>query len=398
MLAFAHKALIAVVTWLPMISAIVTIHELGHFSVARAFGVAIDRFSIGFGATLFSRRDRHGTEWRIGWLPLGGYVRFAGDDNAASVPDQSDLSALRRAIVQRDGPGAERRYFAFKPVWQRALIVAAGPVANFILAIALFAALSLSFGELVYSSKVGEVKAGSAAEAAGFHPGDVVLSANGRPINSFDDIDHYVVTRGGVPIDFRIQRGASQLTLRATPRETYVDSIQGRVGQLGLGSLPGVRKRVGPIGAVESGAAQCWDIIDLTGSYLGRLVTGQASADMLGGPIRTLQLSGAVATAATESAPDLRTKFLALVIGMSQLAAFISVSLGFMNLLPVPVLDGGHLVFYAYEAVARRPLAASVQMVSYRVGLALLLGLMLFATTNDLLRTHAFHFLGGLFS
>ena len=398
MLALAHKALIAVVTWLPMISVIVMIHELGHFSVARAFGVSIDRFSLGFGKAIAAWRDKHGTEWRIGWIPLGGYVRFGGDENAASVPDRDDLAALRRQIIEREGPGGERKYFAFKPLWQRALVVVAGPVANFILAIVLFSIVSLAFGDVLFPPKVSMVVPASAADQAGFKAGDVVLKADSTSIDSFNDLNSYVVLRAGTPISFLVQRGAQRLTLMATPRETYVDQYHSKIGRLGVAGAPGRRVKLNPLQALGSGVRQTWDIVDLTGTYLGRLVTGHASADMLSGPLGTLQLSGTVATEAANSATALPEQALAVLVSLSQLAGMISVSLGFMNLLPVPVLDGGHLLFYVVEAITRRPLAASIQMASYRVGLALLLGLMLFATTNDLLRINAFHFLGGLFS
>ncbi len=404
-MAIAQRALIDLLTWLPMISLIITVHELGHFWVARAFGIAIDRFSLGFGRAILSWRDKAGTEWRIGWIPLGGYVRFAGDENAASVPDQKDLEALRAEIVAAEGPGAELRYFAFKPVWQRACVAAAGPVANFVLAVALFAILLGTLGQYVTLPKIGEVIPGSAAQKAGFQAGDLVVQAGAHRITSFEDLANYVAVRARAPIPFVVERAGQRVELLATPTErTDSDRINGerRVGSLGV--RPEVKAanfrhiRYGPVEAVAGGVRESWTILSTTAYYIGRMATGQVSADQLGGPLRTAQLSGAVATAAVQGVRDLPTKALYVLISLTQLAAFISVSIGFVNLLPIPVLDGGHLLFYAYEAIARRPLAEAVQTASYRVGLALLLGLMLFATTNDLHHSSVFRFLGGLFS
>ncbi|HEY2660709.1 MAG TPA: M50 family metallopeptidase [Caulobacteraceae bacterium] len=405
MTAQAQSALIDLVTWLPVISLIITVHELGHFWVARAFGIAIDRFSLGFGHAILSWRDKAGTEWRIGWLPLGGYVRFAGDANAASVPDQQDLDAMRAEIVAAEGPGAEMKYFAFKPVWQRACVAAAGPFANFLLAVVLFAIVLGTLGEYVTAPRIGSVVTGSVAEKAGFQAGDTIVRADDHRIASFEALMQYVSVRAHAPIVFIVERSGQQVKLLATPGERIdSDPINGkhRVGALGL--RPELKPsdfnhiRYNPMQAVAGGVRESWDILSTTAYYIGRMVTGQVSADQLGGPLRTAQLSGAVATAAVNSVSDLPTKMLNVLVGLTQLAGIISVSIGFVNLLPIPVLDGGHLLFYAYEAIARRPLAEPVQAASYRVGLALLLGLMLFATFNDLQRSSVFHFLGGLFS
>ena len=402
---FAQRALIDLLTWAPVISLIITVHELGHFWVARALGIAIDRFSLGFGRAILSWRDKAGIEWRIGWIPLGGYVKFAGDENVASVPDEQDLKALRAEIIAAEGPGSELKYFAFKPVWQRALVAAAGPVANFVLSVTIFAALLATLGETVIVPRIGGVVPGSAASKAGFMAGDLIVQADAHRIGSFEDLANYVSVRGGAPIDFIVERGGKRLSLTATPTErleTTGINAGRHAGSLGVESL-GTRASLKhitytPIEAVAGGVNQTWEIVSTTTYYIGRLVTGHVSADQLGGPLRVAQLSGASATAAARSVPDLPTKVLAVFVNLIQLAGFVSVSIGFVNLLPIPVLDGGHLLFYAYEAIARRPLAEAVQMASYRVGLALLLGLMLFATTNDLLHSSVFHFLGGLFS
>lgn len=405
MLGFAQTALTYIIPFLFVLTLVVTVHELGHFLMAKAFGVAIDRFAIGFGRPIFQRVDRSGVEWRIGWAPLGGYVRFSGDDNAASVPDQDDLNHLRTAIVRHEGAQALSKYYHFKPLWQRACIAAAGPAANFILAIFLFALLLGTVGEVTHPARITGVSPGGAAAAAGFKPGDVVLEADDRKIRSFEDLERYIIVRANVPIRFEIDRGGRTIDLMATPAMVRdVDPTGGsqEVGRLGVSSqvtaADVVRTRYNPVESVVVGARKTWEVLDTTVYYLGRLVTGQVSAEQLGGPIRIAQASGAVAQAGAQGAPDFGFMLLGAFVSLLGLAAVLSVSIGFMNLLPIPVLDGGHLLFYAYEAVARRPLGAKVQAAGYRVGLALLLGFMLFATWNDLQRLRVFQFLGGLFS
>ena len=405
MLGFIHTAVTYLIPFLFVLTLVVTVHELGHFLAARAFGVAVDRFAIGFGRPILHWKDRSGVLWQIGWIPLGGYVRFSGDDNAASVPDQGDLEAMRREIVANEGPGSVDKYFHFKPIWQRAIVVAAGPVANFLLAIAIFAVLLMSIGERVSPPRIDTVVPGQAAELAGFRVGDVVKTADGRRIDSFNALQQIVMLRADTPIAFVVDRGGRDVALTATPvRKEITDSLGGQqsVGILGLGNQ--VRredltlKRYGPIEAVGRGAVRTWDVLDTTVFYLGRVITGQESAKQLGGPLGIARASGAVAAAGAEGAPGLATQILGSFVALLGLAAVLSVGIGFMNLLPVPVLDGGHLLFYAYETVARRPLNARLQAAGYRVGLALLLSLMLFATWNDLQQLQVFHFLGGLFS
>ncbi|MDO9433337.1 MAG: RIP metalloprotease RseP [Pseudomonadota bacterium] len=405
MIDFTLTALMFVVPFVLVLGLVVTIHELGHFLAAKSFGVAIDRFSIGFGKAIASWTDKSGVEWRIGWIPLGGYVKFSGDDNASSVPDSENLEALRRDIEAQEGREAVLRYFHFKPLWQRAIVVAAGPLANFALAITLFAALLLAFGQFVLPPKIAAVQPGSPAERAGFLPGDLVLKAEGRPIKGFDELAQLVQVRANVPTDFVVERGGREVDIVATPEwAVRTDQVAGerRQGMLGLSPAQSkadyVHVRYNPIQAVAGGVDRTWRTLETTVYYLGRMVTGQVSADQLSGPLGIARISGKVAQAGAEGAPDVGSMILGGGVNLLQLAAFISVSIGFMNLLPVPVLDGGHLLFYAYEAVARRPVAAKVQAAGYRVGLALLLGLMLFATWNDLQQMRVFKILGGVFS
>jgi regulator of sigma E protease len=398
MSAFLYSALISVVPFILVLSLIVTIHELGHFLTAKAFGVAIDRFSLGFGRALVSWRDRSGVEWRIGWLPLGGYVKFAGDENIASMPDRQSLETARQAIVAREGPGAERRYLPFKPLWQRALVIVAGPGANFVLAVVLFAGFFLAFGEPVTPPRVETVVPGSAGQAAGFVPGDLIVAADGRTLKTFEAVQFYVEYRAGVPIDFTVRRGDRILDLKATPRAVQQPSAFGgaqAVGQLGLLARGGELARISPPRAIALGVSHTWDVAATTVFAMERIVTGRVGADQLHSVVGLVHASGAITREAITQAHQAKVSWVvAEAYFFSQLAAVMSVSIGLLNLLPIPTLDGGHLIFYAYEWVAKRPAAAGVQAAGYRAGLALLLALMLFATWNDVERLRLFRFLG----
>jgi regulator of sigma E protease len=404
MLEFIGAALSFVLPFLAVLTLVVTIHELGHFLAARAFGVAVDRFSIGFGHAILRRIDRKGVEWVVGWLPLGGYVKFSEDENYASLPDRKALEEMKADIRRREGPGAERKYFHFKPVWQRAIIVAAGPFANFALAIVLFAGLFTAVGEMVLPPRVQAVAAGSPAERAGFKAGDVIVRADGRSIDNFLDVTEVVALRAGAPTEFVVQRGPQRIELSATPQRVVRRDPSGAQQKIGFLGLSGpareeaTRRHYGPLEALAKGTERTWRVIDTTVAYLGRLLTGKESGEQLSGPLRIAHASGSVAAMGAEQGEALGEKAAGVAIGLLGLAAVLSVGIGFLNLLPVPVLDGGHLVFYAYEAAARRPVGAGVQAASYRVGLALLLGLMVFATWNDLQQLRVFQFLGDLFS
>ncbi len=402
MMAFLQNAPIYVVPFLLVITVIITIHELGHFLTARAFKVAVDRFSIGFGPTLFSWRDRGGVEWRLAALPLGGYVRFAGDENAASIPDGDDLDTLRAHIVAREGAGAEKKYLHFKPLWQRALIVAAGPFANFALAIVLFSVFFGLFGEQVTSNRVAELAPGGAAQKAGFQVGDVIQAADGRKITSFEDLQFYVQYRAGVPITFSIQRGAQTVQLTAAPAAFNQPGPSGGVqtiGRIGLVAHGSKLVKHGPVETIGLAVKRTWDVSATTLFYLGRIITGHVPSNQIGSFVGIAHETGDLTKHAIDTAHDEHVNVVvAIAFTWMQLIAFLSITVGLLNLMPVPVLDGGHLLFYAYESIARRPLSANIQAAGYRVGLALLLGLMLFATWNDLQGLRVFHFLGGLIS
>jgi regulator of sigma E protease len=362
------------IPFLFVLTLVVFFHELGHFLIARWAGVRVLVFSIGFGPELFGFNDRHGTRWKVSAIPLGGYVKFFGDDNAASVPDQAALAAMSEE---------ERRHsFVHQPVGPRAAIVVAGPLANFLLAIVIFAGLFMIFGKPSTSPRVDAVQPGSAAAAAGFQPGDLVLTINGRPIDSFPDMQQIVSTSAGETLVFEVDRGGARVTLKAVPALKEIKDRFGNVirqGQLGITRSPTPDdthfQPVGPLKAVELGVQRTWFVVERTLSYIGGVVAGREAADQLGGPIRIAQVSGQVATEGLAS--------------LFSLAAVLSVSIGLLNLFPVPLLDGGHLLFYAIEAVRGKPLSERAQEVGFRIGLAIVVMLMIFATYNDILHLAA---------
>lgn len=362
--------------FLVALTVIVFIHELGHFLVARWCKVDVEAFSIGFGREIFGWNDSKGTRWKVAWIPLGGYVRFRGDANAASLPD---AAALERAKAE---PGN----FHGKPVWQRAAVVAAGPIANFILAIAIFALAFMVVGRPVIEPRVDEVLPGSAAEAAGIKAGDLVLSIDGSTITDFAGLQRAVMTRAGEPLEVVVDRNGEKINLTVTPQlREEPDNFGGKV-RLGLLGVkrdpqgPVNYERMGPVQAVEAGAGQTWFIVESTFRYLGKLFTGRESTDQLGGPI-------AMAKAAGDAASMGISQFVAVI-------AFLSVSIGLLNLFPIPMLDGGHLVYYAIEAVRGRPLGENAQEWGFRIGFSLVIMLMVVGTWNDLVRVATLMFGG----
>lgn len=395
--------LIGIVPFLLLISLIVTIHELGHFSVARLFKTKVDRFSVGFGPVLWSRRDKNGVLWCISALPLGGYVKFSGDEHVSSMsPTAEDLQAAREAIAAREGYGAEKAYFHFKPVWQRFLIVAAGPMANFVLAIVLFAVVFGITGKGVAPGTISQVMPQSVAEAAGFKVGDRILRVDGRKIERSQDVVMLIHLRADTPVRMDVLRDGSPLTITATPARKLMSGPEEHVpvygGQLGIGVGDGPRRMLWPHEALWSGVQMTGNILDTTVTYIGRIFTGKESGDQLSGVLGMTKVAGDMtAQVAADDVPN-GHKAINWIFTMIQMAAIISVGIGFINLLPIPVLDGGHLVFYTFEALFRKPLSAAVQGIGYRFGLMALLGLMLFATWNDLNRMGLGKFFGGLFS
>jgi regulator of sigma E protease len=357
-----------------VLSIVVFFHELGHFLIARLCGVRVIVFSIGFGPEIAGFNDRHGTRWKIAPIPLGGYVKFFGDETAASTPDKARASTMDAAEREQS--------LIFQPLTKRAAIVAAGPIANFILAIVIFAGIYMFFGMQTLSPKVDQVQPGSPAAAAGFQPGDMVLSINGEKIGSFADMQRIVSDSTGDRLNIAVERDGKQIVLQATPQLREEKDIFGNVyhtGMLGImrSPAPGDMKYqpVSPPRALLLGVQETWFVVDKTLTYLGRVIIGREAANQLGGPIRIAQMSGQVAS----------VSFIALV----HLAAVLSVSIGLLNLFPIPLLDGGHLLFYSIEAMRGRPLSERAQEVGFRIGFAIVLMLMIFATFNDIVHLAA---------
>lgn len=350
------------------LSVVVFFHELGHFLIARWCGVRVLTFSVGFGPEIIGFNDRYGTRWKLSWVPLGGYVKFFGDDNAASVPNEAAVASMT---------GEERRQsFFHQPVGRRAAIVAAGPIANFILAIVIFAAIFALYGRQTTAARIDAVQPESAAAAAGLKPGDVVLAIDGRRVESFSDMQRIVSSNAGRTLTFQIDRGGAPMTLTATPalkqgKDGFGNSFCHAVLGVSRSMTPNDVKTeyVDPLSAVWLGAKETWFIVDRTFSYIGGVFAGRECADQLGGPIRIAQISGQVATLG--------------FMPVLHLAAMLSVSIGLLNLFPVPLLDGGHLMFYAVEAARGRPLSAKAQEIGFRIGFAIVVMLMIFTVFND---------------
>jgi regulator of sigma E protease len=364
----SHGLIGYAIPFLFVLTIVVFFHELGHFLVARWAGVKVLTFSLGFGPELVGFNDRHGTRWKISAIPLGGYVKFFGDDSEASTPSSDALARMTEE--------ERANSFHHKKVGPRAAIVVAGPVANFLLAIVIFTCLFTFFGKPSTTARVDQVEVGSAAAAAGFQVGDVVTAIDDKAIGSFSDMQRVVSTRAGEQLTFTIKRGDSTLQLRGTPEMKEVKDPFGnahRLGVLGITRKTTVgeatTEKVDPATALWLGVKETWFVIDQTLSYIGNVFTGRASADQIGGPIRIAQISGQVATLG--------------LTPLLHLAAVLSISIGLLNLFPVPLLDGGHLLFYAAEALRGRPLSDRSQEYGFRFGLVLVLMLMVFAFYND---------------
>jgi regulator of sigma E protease len=365
-----HGLIGYIVPFLFVLTVVVFFHELGHFLIARWAGVKVLTFSLGFGPELAGFNDRHGTRWRISAVPLGGYVKFFGDESETSTPDPEALGNM----TAEEQAGS----FHHKKVGPRAAIVAAGPAANFLLAILIFAGMSLYFGKPSSIPRVDVIQPDSVAAAAGFQVGDVVVSIDGTAIESFVDMQRIVSTNAGAKLTFRVKRDDSLVTLSAVPALKEQKDMFGnshKIGVLGIqyNAQPSDSKAT-PVGYLESlkiGVDQVWFIIENTFKFVGSLFVGTASTGDLGGPLRIAQLSG--------QAASLGFQFLL------QLCAALSVSIGLLNLFPVPLLDGGHLLFYSVEAARGRPLSPRAQEMGSRIGLGLVLMLMVFVTYNDIL-------------
>jgi regulator of sigma E protease len=366
---FGDTLLSYLLPFLFVLTIVVFFHELGHFLVARWCGIGVKAFSIGFGPEIVGFNDRHGTRWRLSWIPLGGYVKFIDDDNVASAGHKS-LEHLSEADRERSFQG--------KSLGARAAVVAAGPIANFVLAIVIFTAIFTFFGERTTAAKVDVVNPGSAAERAGFLPGDLVISIDGQAIESFGEMQRIVGMSPNQELHFTVVRDGKTIAIAATPELKEIKDNFGnamRIGLLGIQRSAAPEdwtlKRHDPVTAFGMALKEVYFVISRSLGYLYDVATGREAPDQLGGPIRIAEVSGQVATAG----------FFALL----NLAAIVSVSIGLINLFPIPMLDGGHLLFYGIEGIRGRPLSENTQEIGFRIGLAFVLMLMIFATWNDLI-------------
>jgi regulator of sigma E protease len=370
-IALLDFGLTKVVPFVFVLTIVVFFHELGHFSVARWNKVKVDAFAVGFGPELFGFNDKHGTRWKFCVIPLGGYVKFLGDQDAASRPDRTAL----------DNMSADEREGAFedKALWRRAAVVAAGPIANFILASVIYTGIFMYYGETKLAPVVGSIQENSAAAEAGFELGDRVVTIQGGEITSFQDIARYTLVSSDEPLDFVVDRDGREVSITAIPRMTKRTDRFGNEFQTGLvgigpGSDPAniIQYPLGPVDAFVKSIDSIGLIISRTYHFVRELVGGKQDASQLRGPLGIGQMTSQVATLG--------------ILQLITLAAALSVSIGLMNLLPVPMLDGGHLLFYALEAIRGRALDPKAQDVAFRIGLTCVLMLMLFATSNDILR------------
>ncbi len=357
-----------VVPFFFVLGVVVFVHEMGHFLVARYFGVTVETFSIGFGPEIHGFYDRHGTRWRIAWVPLGGYVKFKGDENAASVPSQEHISDLSE--------DERRGNFHAKPIAQRAAVVAAGPAANFVLSIVILTVWFMYMGKPIVEPLVSTVQPGSVAAEAGFEPGDVIREIDGTKIQSFDEVQRIVMLNAQTELTITVDRNGKPVTIKASPELKETKDRFGNVVQIGLLGIASrnqkpVIKRFGPVEAVGQSLSETYFWLKQPLIFIQKVAVGQASGDQVRGVVGIAQLSREVAS-----------------IGFAELfrwIAIISINIGLLNLFPIPLLDGGHLLFYGIEAIRGRPLSERMMEIGFRIGFALVIMLMLFATRNDVI-------------
>ncbi|MCP4185697.1 MAG: RIP metalloprotease RseP [Hyphomicrobiales bacterium] len=364
----AYWLLSYILPFLLVLTPVVFFHELGHFAVARWNGVKVDDFAVGFGRELFGMTDKQGTRWKLCAIPLGGYVKFAGDANAASVPDFDQHNNMS----EEDKSGS----FMHKSVGQRSAIIVAGPIANFILAIVIFTAGFMIWGKPVSDPVIAAVQADSAAEDTGLKAGDIVVSIDGVSIKSFNDIPLIVAPNAGAQMPIVINRSGTLREFLITPREKQFKDRFGNVQRVGIIGITNTRavgnfriEKLNFVSALNEAVRQTWYQIKIPLIYIKDIFIGKKSADMLGGPIKIAKYSGDIASQGAAS--------------LIQFVAFISVAIGLMNLFPIPMLDGGHLVFYAIEAIRGKPLSEKAQEMGFTMGMLIIFSLMIFTTYND---------------
>jgi regulator of sigma E protease len=358
------------VPFLFVLTVVVFVHEMGHYLVGRLCGIGVKAFSIGFGPELVGFNDSHGTRWKLCAIPLGGYVKFVGDTGAtSSPPDSEEIAAL----------GDRERKIAFhtQPVWKRAATVFAGPLFNFLLTVVVFAVLFTAYGRYVSEPMVAEVTAGSPAEKAGIMPGDRFVSVDGEKVDSFADVQRLVSGRGGDTIVFVMLRDGKEVTVTAAPHlMEQQDALGNKIKVAVIGVVNneelGQPRLVSytPVGALGAALEETGHVIERTGQFLRRFVVGREDRCQLGGPVKIASMAGQAAKLGFE--------------WLVQLVALLSVGIGILNLLPIPPLDGGHLLFYGVEAVIRRPVSERMMEAVYRTGMVLVLAFMGFVFWNDL--------------
>ena len=368
--------LMSVLMFVVVFTVLVFVHELGHFWVARRNRVRVDVFSIGFGREVYGWTDRHETRWKIGWIPLGGYVKFFGDESVASTAGAglARMSDTDKAVS-----------FHHKRLGQRMAIVAAGPIANLVFAILVLTVLFVSVGQPYLAAKVGLVQPHSAAAAAGFQVDDVITGIDGRKIARFEDIQDIVRHAAGRKLAFSIERHGQPMVIQGTPQQVLARDNFGKehkIGRLGIAAAGLEIIERGPLEAVVAATGETVHLMGQILGYLGQMIVGLRSAEELGGPLLIAQLSGQAAQAGVAS--------------LVNFMALLSINLGLINLFPIPMLDGGHLLFYVVEAIRGRPLGERVQEYGFRIGLAAVLTLTIFVTWQDLERLQVFEFLSNL--
>jgi regulator of sigma E protease len=377
MIEFLNNGLTYIVPFLVILTVLVFVHEFGHYFIARWNGVKVEVFSIGFGPELFGWWDRAGTRWKFSTIPLGGYVKMFGDSDASSGLPAAGLARL--APAERDVS------FHYKRLGQRAAIVAAGPAANFLFAVVLLAVLFMTYGQPFTPAEVGQVQPGSAAEQGGVRPGDVILKIDGRTVQRFEDVQQAVRLNPNVPMTIVVRRDGQEDTLNVTPTRTELTDRFGNhyeIGLLGIARSGMEYVKRDPVTALVQAGTETWDLSVATLKAIWQIVIGTRATDELGGPLRIAQMSGEVAQGG--------------IVAVLWFMAVLSINLGLINLFPVPVLDGGHLLFYAAEAVRGKPLGQRAQEYGFRIGLAFVLTLMVFATWNDLVHLRIVEFVKGL--
>ena len=353
-----------------LILVVVFIHEYGHYYFAKKYGVGVTDFSIGFGKEIFGWNDKSGTRWKICWIPLGGYVKFFGDRNVFSQADQEN-------ILKRYSEEDQKKLFVIKPLYQRVLIVFGGPLANFLLAFVIFFSIYTFIGKDFTPAVINEVQKDSPAMIGGLKQDDIILEIDGNKVKSIMDVSKYITMSTSDFIDFKIKRSYDELIINVKPNivmseDGLGNQMKKRMVGIKLGAYNNEINHIklGPAQAIYHAVHEVYYVTISSLKYLGAMIIGKADSSQLGGPIRIAKISGQVAEFG--------------ILAFVSMMAYISISLGLVNLFPIPMLDGGHLMFYAFEKILGRPLSQKTQESFFRIGLFLLLSLMFFTTFNDL--------------